>query len=279
MTEATTTTTTTTAAATTTPWYAGKAPENMVGHWQNRGLPANDPAELAIKVSEQYLELEKLRGVPADRLIKLPEANDEAGWKGVWSRLGAPKEAKDYDLSSVKMNGNDADPALLDAMRAAMFAASIPTEKGLSIVKAAVKFLEDKDKAALAESTAKEADQWAALKKNWGQNENHNTLVADEGARRLGVSPDEVKAMGKVIGIDRVAELFRKIGAGTQEAGFRVAPNGAGGDVTTQEGAKARLQELQEDSEWRGRFLKGGLNEKREFHNLTRLAAGVVGEL
>ena len=98
-----------------------------------------------------------------------------------------------------------------------------------------------------------------------------------EGARRLGISPEAVKALEGQIGYDQVMEAMRKIGANTREGDF--VERGAGGpqgDVTTMEGAHARKSELMADAGWVDRYLKGGVAEKREMEKLNRMITGVT---
>ena len=84
----------------TTPWHTGVEAE-MLGHWQNKGWKTDDPKEVAVAATKQARELERHFGVPADQLLKLPKANDDAiAWNPVYQRLGMPVEPKDYDLST-----------------------------------------------------------------------------------------------------------------------------------------------------------------------------------
>jgi hypothetical protein len=126
--------------------------------------------------------------------------------------------------------------------------------------------------------TTKLGEQKEALAKNWGDKFAYNHLQAIEGARRLGISPEGVKAMEGVIGYDQVMEAMRKIGANTREDTF--VERGAGGpvgDVTTTEGAKARKSELMADAGWVERYNAGGAAEKREMTRLNQMITGVLG--
>lgn len=59
----------------------------------------SDPATLA----KSYVELEKMRGVPADQLLVLPKDQaDKDGWSKVFSKLGRPESPDKY--SEVKMD-------------------------------------------------------------------------------------------------------------------------------------------------------------------------------
>src|SRR6185369_761088 len=100
MTDATTTQTSQTQDGTTgtttapaTPWYQGKVDAETIGHWDNKGWKKDDPIAVAIEASKQARELQRHFGVPADQLLKLPkDTTDEAGWRAVRQRLGAPGE-------------------------------------------------------------------------------------------------------------------------------------------------------------------------------------------
>src|SRR6185312_841401 len=75
------------------PWLEGATPE-QVGYIQNKGW--TDPKQ----VLEGYQNLEKMRGVPADRLLTLPATDaDDATKAAFYEKLGRPKEAAGYDFS------------------------------------------------------------------------------------------------------------------------------------------------------------------------------------
>lgn len=269
----TTETTDTTAATTSAPWYKGVADDETIGHWQNRGLPLDDPHKLSIELTKQYRNLEKFSGVPPDKLIKLPDNMDAKAWRDVMGRLGAPKEASEYDFSGVKVNGSDLEQSFSDAMRSALFDAALPKDKASAIVGAAAKWMEGKSASEAAELAAKLETEKAALAKSWGQNFDMNRLTAMQGAQRLGVDAETVALLEQRVGYAKVMEMFRKVGAGTSEDSFKASGHGPG-QVVTQEGAKARLAELQRDKEWGRRLLAGDVDARREFDNLTKLSIG-----
>jgi hypothetical protein len=47
-------------------------------------------------VLQSYINLEKLHGVPQDRLLKLPETLEGDDAAPLWEKLGKPKEASEY---------------------------------------------------------------------------------------------------------------------------------------------------------------------------------------
>lgn len=266
------------APTTAPPWHAGIETDTL-GWWQNKGYDLSEPKAFATKITQQYRDLEKHLGGPADRLIKLPEkVDDTAGWDAVWQRLGAPKEAKDYDFSTVKhADGNAPEPALIEAIRQAAAAVHAPKDRAAELANAVIKHLDSVqlDRAA-AMKVALDAEK-AALAKNWpSANFEFNKLKAMEGAQRLGVTAEDVANLEKGIGYARTMEMFRRIGASTTEDTFVGGRSSGGGAVTTVEGAHSRLNDLLADVEWGKRLTRGDAAAVQEYQNLTTVIANAA---
>jgi hypothetical protein len=252
-------------------WYDGKAAPEMLGFWQNKGYNAADPATVAIEATKAAMQAQTFIGAPPDQLIKLPkDANDEAGWKGVYSRLGVPAEAKDYDLSSIKTaDGKDLDPAFADMMRAALHRGNVGKDKAPEVVKALVKHFTDREAARATETAAQRAAERAQLLKDWGNNAEFNRLTAMQGAKRLGVTEEDVARFENILGYNKTMEMFRKVGAGTTEDTF--VESKQGGPVTTAGTAAARKTELMADKAWVERYLNNGTAERNEMAAINAL--------
>lgn len=260
------------------PWYEGKLDAELIGHIENKGWKKDDPIEVAVNATKQARELQKHFGVPADQLLKLPkDAADEAGWRSVRERLGMPKEAKEYDFSSVKRaDGSDLDPALADAMRGALHKAGVGKDMAPEVAKAVAKQMDDATAARTNERSAKLQSERADLQKEWGSNFDFNRLQAMQGAKRA-VGTDEaasklVEAMQDAVGYKATMEFWRKIGAGTSEDTF--VDTASGGNPTTRNGATARLEELKADKAWSERLLKGDVQARRDLDSLMQLIHG-----
>jgi len=258
------------------PWHHG-ADAEMVGFWQNKGYDLTDPLKFASGITEQYRAAEKHLGAPANEMLRIPKANAQsADLAAFWQRLGVPKEAKDYDLSGVKFAGADLEQGFADAMRATLLGNFVPKDKAAAIVGDVVKWLEGQE---TTENSARETrwnEQKANLDKSWGANKPANMLNADIGAARLGLKPEDVKAISEVIGFDRTAEMLRKIGVGTSDDTF--VEGGHGRSTQTAESAAARLAELQNDPAWSKRLLAGDMQARQEFDNLVKQSIGYVPE-
>ena len=275
-----TTTQTTQTTTTATPWFDGIDAETL-GHWDNKGWKYKDsPKELTIELTKAWKGLEKNFGVPADQLLKLPkDAADEAGWSAVRQRLGAPKEAKEYDFTNVKYaDGRDFDPAMADALRNTLHKAGTPKDAAPEVAKAVAKVISDAETAKTAERTARLQTERAEVQKEWGQNFDFNRLQAMQGAKRA-VGTDEaaqklITSMEEAIGYRATMEFWRKIGAGTSEDTFVDVQKG--GTVTTRNGAAARLRELESDPDWAARLVKGDPKARQEMDSLLQQIHGVA---
>ena len=256
------------------PWHAGVEAETL-GFWQNKGLDVADPKTVATGLTKFYRDAEKFIGVPPDQLIRMPKADAKPeDLKAFYQRLGAPADPKEYDFNGIKFGGNDLEASFADSMRAALAAAYVPKDKAGTIVGAVVKYLEDADAAESAVSTAKIAEEKAALAKNWGTAFEYNKLKAMEGAQRLGITPEAVALMEKSVGYAAVMEAMRKVGVGTSEDTFVDRGAGGQGKPVTREGAIARKSELMADKAWSDRYLKGGVQERQEMDALNIMIDG-----
>jgi hypothetical protein len=256
------------------PWFDGVDAETL-GHWDNKGWKYKDsPKDLAVELTKAWKGLERHFGAPADQILRLPkEATDEAGWKAIRERLGMPKEAKEYDFSSVKMAGADLEAGFVDRMRAAMHKAGVPKDAAPEIVKEVVGYLEEADKTESAQSKADYDAALARIAKEWGANFRLNELNALEATKRLGLSQEQYDKIKAAIGVDVAAEMFRKIGAGTNEDTF-VDRSQGGANPVTRNGAVARKAELEADNDFMARYLKGGAKEVREMNGLIEQIVG-----
>lgn len=257
-----------------TAWHTGVAPE-VLGFWQNKGLPLDDAKSFGVKLTELYQNAEKFIGAPPDQLIKVPKADAKPeDFRAYYERLGAPKEAKDYDLTAVT------DPVIADSLRAIMHERGVAKDAASAIATSVAKALETKTTTQTTLDAGKLAEEKLALEKNWGGKDSstyqYNHLQAVEGARRLGITPEAVKALESQIGYAGVMDAMRKIGAVRREDIFVQTPGGGGapGQVTTREGAMARKSELMADKAWGARFTAGDVTARREYDQLNQMING-----
>lgn len=279
MTDAAASTTTTTPTPTVTTetqtWWSGYDDETK-GYVQNKGLSTKPVNEAFLQASKFHREAEKLIGAPANEIVRLPKDPASPDWTAVWKRLGAAAAAEDYKFEGVKREGDKAlDPSLVDTLRKASFEAHLSPDNANAFAKQVVTHLDKIESGRIAEQQATLETEQKALKDNWGAKFVANSVIAASAATALGVSKDELEALGNTRGYAKVMEMFRNIGTKIGEDRFVLSQSGSG-NVMTKEQANAEKSALKADTAWVKRFLQGGVEEKRKMEALDKIIVGIA---
>jgi hypothetical protein len=257
-------------------WHASVDAETR-GHWQSQQWDMSDPVRLAAAATKAHREAVQAAGGPIDRLLRLPEPTDTAAMRGVWERLGAPKEAAGYEFTGIKFSdGSDLGPEFETSMKASFHQAGVPKEAAAALTRDFVKFMEQSEAAEKAELQTKLQAQTAELQRNWGPNFEANRFIAKQAAKALGVDEGMLDTLETQLGYSKVMEMFRSIGTKIGEDKF-VASGGGGsgnGGVMTRDQAAARIADLRKDTAWVKAYLNGGSKEKSEMHALQVMIHG-----
>lgn len=246
-------------------WYAGIADEGVRGFAQTKGW------KYVGAVVDGYRNLEKLVGLPQERLARIPErSDDEQGWGQLYGRLGRPEKPDGYEL---KFEGDDAF---------AKSAAETMHKLGVSKGQAqglnefwnghVAKLIAD-DKAAREQADAADI---TTLKSTWGADYDKHVEQGRRAGREFGLSEQEFAQVQASLGTKKTLELFQKIGAKLGEASpFNPqGGNGGNGFGMTREGAQARIKSLMDDKDWTAKYLNGGAAEREEMGRLQQIASG-----
>lgn len=247
-------------------WQAGFN-DDLKGYIGLKGF--KDPGQLA----DAYRSLEKLQGVPQDRLMKLPEQfYDEKGLltpggREIYERLGAPKDAKDYGIDAPKEGG---DPARLQNF--------LKTALDLGLTKAQAQKLAASDgeyssgfTAAMQEKSAAEfRNQQQALAKDWGAASEQNTRIAADAVRQLGWDSKKIDAVSAAIGHAETMKLLCNLGKAVGESAFIGGQRAAGPlEPAT---AQTRIRELQADRDFGAKLMNGDAEAKATWQRLHEQA-------
>lgn len=267
------TTTTTTAAAPN--WLEG-ADQALVGHAQNKGWDKLDAAAAARAAAMSQREAEGFIGVPADRIIKLPkDTADDAGWAAVHQRLGAPKDAKEYDttIAGVKFaDGTAIDQSFTDVIKALAIKNHWTVDETTQVAKSVIAYVEGGDKEDAAANTTRLEAEKKKLVENWGvANMEANFVIARNAAEKLGISKEQLEASEKAFGFAQVMSMFHTIGTKIGEDAFIRNLGGGNNTTMTREQAGVRRAELQADPAWAKRYIEGGAAENREMQNIIAI--------
>ena len=256
------------------PWQAAIADADMRGFVELKGW---DTPEKAIK---SYRDLESHIGVPPDRLLKLPERQDDPAMADIYKRLGmaAPESPDDYELTVPEGFGD----GFAKAMAAKAKELGIPKHmlKGLAdhnnaMVQAAIAEQEQAIERGVTEATA-------ALKAEWGgKYEETMTLSrrAEEAMKSsFGVGDEEMLALMNAAP-RAYYKLLAGFGSSMAEAPY-IAGEGAGNNplrAMSPEAANTRKAQLMADPAFRARYLDGDAQANAEMTHLLTIITGAKG--
>ncbi len=226
-------------------------------------------------VIDSYRNLEKLRGVPQERLLKLPDANagaDAPEWNDVYSKLGKPPTPEGYGLKARDPN----NAGFTDWAKDTFHKMNLTTTQGQELVKQFDAFNQSQQAAINEAHTAKVTQQTTALKQEWGAAYQQNISRAQMAYKQFGIPDTAIDSLEQSIGFDGVMKLFHKLGTQVGEHEFiSGGPGNAGfgeGTILTPEQANARIKSLKQDQQWASAYVKGGVKERAEMERLMKMA-------
>jgi hypothetical protein len=262
-----------------TTWVPAGTDAEIVGHIQNKGWDKKTVAEAAIDAAKSHRSAELMLGGGVDNLVRLPkDQNDEAGWKAVYSKLGAPADAKAYDPIFKEVTFTDKteiDQPFVDVLRKTAVKNHWTVEELRDVTKAVVSYVESGDAGDAATKQAAVALEQKKLVENWGAaNVDVNMIIARNAVAKLGIKPEAVAALQDQVGYAAVMEMFHKIGSSIGEDSLIRSLNGGGSPTLSKEQATARIAELKKDTDWTKRYLEGSSKEVSELTALIAIQAG-----
>lgn len=260
-------------AAPASPW-AGLDPESS--GWIN-----NKQFKDVGSLVKGYRELESFRGVPAERLLKLPDKEDAPEWGEVHARLGRPEKPEGYEIDG-------ADPELLAALHKE--GVSKRAAKNLAAVIAARAQGQQTQQSEATQQEIQLAEQ--GLRREWGQeyepNMNHGKTAVAAMFKDLGFAPEKVgdfldamqDSMVKIghkpgEAYAAVMKTFARWGRGMAPATFvEGEPAGRGsGYGTTPEAAMSEFRRLGNDVEFMKKVDAGDVAAIDRYNRIAKLAA------
>ena len=255
-----------TPAAPAAPFYSSFQDSELKGYIESKGF--KETQDLALS----YKNLEKLVGVPADQLLKLPKDDDKSSWDKVYDRLGRPGNPEDYGI-----NGPEGDDGTY-----AKYISSVMHELG--ITKKQAQTLAAKQNEFINQQTSLQKEQYqntikeqeGALRTKWGQAYDKNVQIAKGSFAELGISTETVDALEKAIGYSGVMEFFHNIGSKIGEHKFVSAEGTEGlGGAMSPDAAKAEIDTIKRDPELSRKYANGDSTIRARMDKLQRYAANM----
>jgi hypothetical protein len=261
---ATTTQDTTTTTTATPPAWTDGLPQETLGFVEKKGWKGN------ADVITSYQNLEKLHGVPAERIIKLPEKLEGTEMDAIYNRLGRPEKPDGYKIPVPE--GQDAAFSKTAATWFHKHGLSSKQAEGLATDwNAFVKTTQD---AETQKSTVAADEAVGALKTKWGAAYEQNTKIVDQAATSLGLTKDDLLGLRTAMGPGRAMEFIYNLGAKMGEADFITGEtdHDFGSGILTPEQAKRKISLLRQDKDFVKRYTSGNVQAKLEMEQLNKWA-------
>lgn len=268
-TEGATTTTTTTPPAANAPWYGTIEDAELRGFVELKGW--NDPASAI----QSYRNLEKLQGVPPERLLKLPEQGDAAGWGEIHKKLGfaAPETAADYGLDKIE----GFDPQFIEGAQKALHARGVPKDMAVAVMQDIAAQLGDIETTVETQRQAAFDSDLAKLRTEWGGNFDALTELGKRAAAEFmpksGLEQGDLDAIRDTIGQAKFNKLWAGIGSSMGEASFHEGGGPAVPGAMTPDAALARRNQMVADQDFIARYQRGEARAVQEWQRVNETLA------
>ena len=243
-------------------WYSGFQDESLRGYIETKGF--KDPSSLA----ESYRNLEKLRGVPENELVRIPKEGDAEAWNAYYARMGRPENADGYSLPVPEGD----DGAFSKQAAQWMHEAGLTPAQAQILAGKNNEFLATQMKAAQDQQAIESDRQMSELKTEWGQAYDQNTEIARRAAKQFGLDEGMLSSIEEAIGTKQLLTLFNNIGQGLGEHKAHGIGSGDNSFKLSPAAAQERIKQLGNDPEWGKKYLAGGANEAAEMQRLQQMA-------
>lgn len=251
------------------PWTAGMS-EDDIAYLETKGWNGSDkgPADIL----KSYRNLERLRGVGADKLVKLPDRTNPEDVAQFKAKMGIPDSPEGYEPLALDGAGPDLDS---NAMAAISHELELTAEQHAKLGEVTARLLQTAETTNIEQRVTRDTAEEAALNKEWGDLQAENHLAAQRTTQRFGIDAETIESIQDAIGYRKTMEMLVKIGRGLGE---HKAPEGEGKDAPfglTPEVARNRIAERQKDSGFFEKMKGGDTAAKKEWDDLNRIAYGV----
>ena len=215
-------------------WDAYAKDEDL-GWLQTKGYKGPEDLIKAARNSEKMIGLDK---------VPLPkDDNDAEGWGRVYDKLGRPKVATEYKLALPE----NADTNYVSAMSKAMHEAGLSQRQAAALSKINLDYQTQAAQAQETAQVAKDQQEIAALKTEWGAAWDVQLEHARRGAREFGIDDAARGKLYQALGQAAAVKLLNRIGTALTEDKTVTGAEGSGYGAKTPQQAKYEIGQLNMD--------------------------------
>ena len=222
--------------------WRGSLPEDLKNH------PGLQDFKDVPGLAKSYLDNQKYIG--KDKIV-IPGEDDTDGWNNVYSKLGRPEKAEDYEYNAPEeLKGLPVDEEAINNARQKFYELGLSKKQAAGLFELYNNGVISKVQGATDELNKARTLSEETLKLKWGAAYNQNFDIAKNAVTELG-DPNLVKTLNETgLGNDsRVIEMFYNIGLKISEDSAK-GGNRGGTFISTPEQAKSKIAELHADDKF-----------------------------
>lgn len=235
-----------TPAATAAPWHGYTTPED-VAYVTNKAWQGPQDA------IKSYREAEKLIGRDPNTLLVMPRADDPAGLRAVYGKLGLPEAPEKYEFAKPG-DGLALDPGYEKFARATFHKIGMPASMAKELTAEHNAYVAELNKQAAKDYDLSVATDKAALLKEWGGGHDRMLNSAKTAAKALGFTPEVIDGIERTVGYAGTWKFMAALGQKLGEPGLVTGgdKNGDFNNATlTPAEAKTQWETLKNDPNWK----------------------------
>lgn len=258
---------------------AAPAPGQSAGAWYD-SLSADERAYISAKgwdkdgkgpadILKSYRNIERLRGVDAERLVKLPDPKNAEEVAQFRARLGVPEKPDGYVNHEVE---TPTGPLRAELIANISHRIGATPEQHTALLDATGELVRNLFQTEAEDAARRNAAELVDLKREWGPKFDEYNQAVDSAVAQLGLDQEFVDALKIAGGEAKARRVLAQIGL---KLGEHVRPaEKALPSLMTTDVARARIDTLKKDSAFFARMQAGDAEARREWDQLLAIVAG-----
>jgi len=246
-------------------WTSGFA-DGLKSVVQNKGWKS------PIEAVEGYRNLEKHLGVPAEKLLRLPDFDkaEKSEMDSFYTKLGRPLTPEQYEVEVPQ----GMDTSFANAAKTKFHEIGLSKTQAAELAKWNNAQIAAQMEAQEAQFNSRIEADTAALQHEWGAAFDKKVGAANAAAEAFGADKDFINKMVRAVGPAETNRFFANIAEKMGEDNFVGSSSGVVSGVMTPGQAQAKISSLMADREWSAKYLNGNTEARMEMERLHKFAAG-----